>query len=102
MADKRPSAPHRGDVIVFVFPPDSTKDFVTRVIGLGAVYCGPERHCLPKRTAMTEPSARFEVSPEDRSPLSPMDGAACAEMGAQKHDVFVPMLHYRRVVNGFH
>ncbi len=25
-----------GDVIVFVFPPDSTKDFVKRVIGLGA------------------------------------------------------------------
>ena len=100
MVDKRPSAPHRGDVIVFVFPPDSTKDFVKRVIGLGArdTYCGLERHCLPERTAMTEQYGRFEVPPEDRSPRSPMDGPACAEVGAQKHDVFVPMLHHHRVV----
>jgi signal peptidase I len=26
---------HRGDVVVFVFPPDPTKDFIKRVIGLG-------------------------------------------------------------------
>src|SRR5579885_121219 len=25
---------HRGDVVVFVFPPDRTKDFIKRVIGL--------------------------------------------------------------------
>src|SRR5438094_5574499 len=30
------------------------------------------------------------------------DGPACAEMGAEKHDVFVLMLHDRGVVNGFH
>ena len=47
---------------------------------------------------MIEPYARFEVPPEHRSPLSPMDGPACAEVGAQKHDVFVPMLHHHRVV----
>ena len=30
------------------------------------------------------------------------DGSSRAEMGAEKHDVFVLMLHHRRVVNGFH
>ena len=30
------------------------------------------------------------------------DGPSRAQMGAEKHDVFVPMLHHRRVVNGFH
>src|SRR5437016_14406943 len=30
------------------------------------------------------------------------DGPSCAEMGAEKHDVFALMLHDRRVVNGFH
>src|SRR5438876_9670419 len=30
------------------------------------------------------------------------DGPSGAEMGAEKHDVFVLMLHDRRVVNGFH
>src|SRR5258708_789198 len=30
------------------------------------------------------------------------DGPSGAEMGAEKHDVFVLMLHNRRVVNGFH
>src|SRR5437762_7499644 len=30
------------------------------------------------------------------------DGPARAEMGAEKHDVFVLMLHDRGVVNGFH
>src|ERR1019366_4791400 len=30
------------------------------------------------------------------------DGPSGAEMGAEKHDVFVSVLHDRRVVNGFH
>jgi hypothetical protein len=30
------------------------------------------------------------------------DGPSGAEMGAEKHDVLVPVLHDRRVVNGFH
>jgi signal peptidase I len=28
------SAPHRGDVVVFIFPEDPTKDYIKRVIGL--------------------------------------------------------------------
>src|SRR6267142_6097320 len=28
------------------------------------------------------------------------DGPSRAQMGAEKHDVFVPVLHHRRVVNG--
>ena len=30
------------------------------------------------------------------------DGPSGAEMGAEKHDVFVPVLHDRRVVNSLH
>ena len=30
------------------------------------------------------------------------DGPSRAQMGAEQHDVLVPMLHHRRVVNGFH
>jgi signal peptidase I len=29
------SRPHRGDVVVFIFPEDRTKDFIKRVIGVG-------------------------------------------------------------------
>ena len=74
MVDKRARTPHRGDVIVFVFPPDPTKDFVKRVIAVGGdtvevrkglVYLNGQQ--------MPDPHARFEVAPKDRSPASPRD-----------------------------
>ncbi len=74
MVDKRARTPRRGDVIVFVFPPDPTKDFVKRVIALGGdtvevrkgiVYLNGQQ--------MPDPHARFGVAPQDRSPASPRD-----------------------------
>ncbi len=35
MVEKQAGTPHRGDVIVFAFPRDPTKDFVKRVIAVG-------------------------------------------------------------------
>ncbi len=65
---------HRGDVVVFVFPPDSTKDFIKRVIGVagdtvevknGAVWLNGK--------PMDDPHAHLEVAPQDRSEVAPRD-----------------------------
>ena len=65
---------HRGDVVVFVFPPDRTKDFIKRVIGIagdtiqvkdGVVWLNGQK--------MDDPHAHMEASPQDRSPVSPRD-----------------------------
>ncbi len=74
IVDKRPRTPHRGDVIVFVFPADRTKDFIKRVIAVGGdsvevrngiVYLNGRQ--------MPDAHARLEVAPQDRSPVSPRD-----------------------------
>jgi signal peptidase I len=65
---------HRGDVVVFVFPPDRSKDFIKRVIGVagdrievknGEVYLNGEK--------IADPHAHFEVGPQERSLVSPRD-----------------------------
>ena len=65
---------HRGDVVVFVFPPDRTKDFIKRVIGIagdtiqvkdGVVWLNGQK--------MDDPHAHMEAAPQDRSPVSPRD-----------------------------
>ena len=64
----------RGDVVVFVFPEDRTKDFIKRVVGIpgdtvevraGALYLNGER--------VPDPHAHFEKSFAERLPGSQAD-----------------------------
>jgi signal peptidase I len=74
MVDKRARTPQRGDVIVFVFPPDPSKDFVKRVIAVGGdTVAVKNRIVYLNGEQMPDAHARFEVAPHDRSPVSPRD-----------------------------
>jgi signal peptidase I len=65
---------HRGDVVVFVFPPDPSKDFIKRVIGIGGdtvevrdgvVYLNGKK--------MSDPHAHYEVPLVDHVGPGPRD-----------------------------
>jgi signal peptidase I len=64
----------RGEVVVFVFPPDRTMDFIKRVVGIpgdtvevknGGVWLNGK--------PMDDPHGHFDVAQGDRMPLSPRD-----------------------------
>jgi len=65
---------HRGDVVVFVFPPDRTKDFIKRVIGVpGDAIQVKDGHVWLNGQSMNDLHGHFEVADRDRSPVSPRD-----------------------------
>jgi len=65
---------NRGDVVVFVFPQDPTKDFIKRVIGVGGDTVQVKNgKVFLNGQPMPDPHAHFEASPGERSPYSVRD-----------------------------
>lgn len=64
---------HRGDVVVFVYPEDQTKDFIKRVVAIpGDTVEVKEGQLYLNGAAVDAPYARYEVLPGERS-TSPRD-----------------------------
>ncbi len=54
---------HRGDVVVFVFPPDRTKDFIKRVIGIAGDTVAVKNGVVwLNGSPMPDPHGHFEVA----------------------------------------
>jgi signal peptidase I len=65
---------HRGDVVVFVFPLDPTKDFIKRVIGVGGDTIQVKNgQVFLNGEPMPDPHAHLQVAPAERSQYSPRD-----------------------------
>ncbi|MGH7913482.1 MAG: signal peptidase I [Candidatus Binataceae bacterium] len=74
---------HRGDVVVFVFPLDPTKDFIKRVVGIaGDTVQVKSGQVFLNGKPMPDPHAHFEVAPAQRSPYSPRDAYGPATVPA--------------------
>jgi signal peptidase I len=74
LVNKRLRNPQRGDVIVFIFPADRTKEFVKRVVAVGGDSIEIRNGATSLNgQPMTEAHARFEIASGDRSATSPRD-----------------------------
>ena len=74
VVDKRFRTAHRGDVIVFVFPPDPTKDFIKRVVGVSGDTIEVKTGKLYRDGVLVaDPHAHFQLTPDERQRDSPRD-----------------------------
>lgn len=65
---------HRGDVVVFVFPLDHTKDFIKRVVAIGGDTVQVINGKLWLNGKLTRnPHVRYTVPANERSPNTPRD-----------------------------
>ena len=65
---------HRGDVVVFVFPPDPTKDFIKRVVALGGDTVEVKgRAVFVNGVKQDDPHAYYQTGPEAASTTTPKD-----------------------------
>jgi signal peptidase I len=65
---------HRGDVIVFVFPPDPTKDFIKRVIAVGGDTVAVKNAVVYLNgQPMLDPHAHYSLPADERTPMSVRD-----------------------------
>jgi signal peptidase I len=65
---------HRGDVVVFVFPLDPTKDFIKRVVAIGGDTIAVKNgRVWLNGKLMHNPRVRYDVPANERSPYSPRD-----------------------------
>ncbi len=68
------SKPHRGDVVVFIFPEDRSKDFIKRVIGVeGDVVEVRDKKIYINNKLVDDPHAYFEGDQEPGETLQSRD-----------------------------
>ncbi len=79
---------HRGNVVVFVFPPDPTKDFIKRVIAVaGDTVAVKNAVVYLNGKVMPDPHAHYSLSADAPTPLSPRDNFGPVKV--PKGDIFV-------------
>jgi len=85
VVDKRARPRQRGDVIVFRFPPDPSKDYLKRVIAVGSDSVEIKNGiAYLNGLQMQDPHARLDVAIQDRASTSPRDNFGPVALPAGK------------------